>query len=115
MTSLFIDDIRVPEDCGFKSEDFMIARNPHQAKILIRAHKPQVISFDHDLGLDDDGNEYQSGYDIAKWMVFEDSEQGLDLFTEDFIFYCHSANPVGKENIEKLLYNYLEHKHERIG
>jgi hypothetical protein len=32
---------------------------------------------------------------------------------DDFQFYVHSRNPVGRANIEGLLNNYLEHNNER--
>ena len=50
------------------------------------------ISFDHDLG------EEKSGYDIAKYLV----ENQINVTC----FSVHSANPVGKFNIEQLLLHY---------
>ena len=52
----------------------------------------ELISFDHDLA------EEKSGYDVAKYLV------------ENHIFIkgykVHSANPVGRFNIEQLLNHY---------
>lgn len=50
------------------------------------------IDFDHDLG------EAKSGYDVAKFLV----ENHISIGG----FRCHSMNPVGKENIQKLLIHY---------
>lgn len=57
---------------------------------------PDFISFDHDLG------EGKSGYDCAKFLVkyCMNNQSKLPEFT------VHSQNPVGKENIERLLGNF---------
>lgn len=34
------------------------------------------------------------------------------MFPENFSFYVHSANPVGKKNIEAYLNNYFEFKNK---
>lgn len=59
---------------------------------------PNAICFDHDLG------EEKSGMDCAKWLVEFCYE------TKKFIpsYNIQSANPVGRENIDKLLKNYIE-------
>lgn len=61
---------------------------------------PDLISFDHDLG----GNSL-SGYDCAKWLVDFCFESGFNLP----ICKVHSANPVGKLNIQMYLKNAKEH------
>ena len=64
-----------------------------------------MISFDHDLA---DLQQYsqesveKTGYDCAKWLI----EYCLDHSLNIPKFYCHSMNPVGKENIESLLKNF---------
>ena len=68
---------------------------------------PSYISFDHDLGVDENGNVQASGYEIAKWLVEMDMT-GKYTMPDDFEFNVHSANPIGKENIEAYLNNYLE-------
>ena len=64
---------------------------------VIRYGIPDEVSLDHDLG-----HEYKDGYGAAKFLV----EQCLSLNVPLPIWRVHSANPVGKENIEKLLINY---------
>ena len=110
---LFIDDIRYPFNIGVDCTDFMIARNPFVAKQLIEQYKPQYICFDHDLGIDDNGNLYETGYDIAKWLVEKDLDDST-FITSQFKYLVHSANPVGKNNIESLLNNYIKQKFSEI-
>lgn len=57
---------------------------------------PDAICFDHDLG------EEKTGYDVAKFVVEECLNRGLLLPK----YASQSANPVGRENILKLLRNY---------
>jgi len=62
--------------------------------------------------MDENGNVRASGYDIAKWLVEMDIA-GKYLIPEDFEFNVHSANPIGKENIETYLNNYLEFRRKQ--
>ena len=57
---------------------------------------PNAICLDHDLG------EEKSGYDIAKYIVNRCIDEGKELP----LFASQSANPVGRENIMRLLSNY---------
>lgn len=93
---IYIDDIR---------------EMPRAFDVCLRSYKesiqyfqnnpfPEFISFDHDLG------EEKSGYDIVKWIINAVMD-GLVLLPENFTFRCHSANPVGKRNIEETLGNFL--------
>ena len=76
---------------------------------------PDIISFDHDLAdihytatgnIDILKSEWQekTGMDCAKWLVDYCIDNKLDLPE----YFVHSANPVGKENIEKYLGNYIK-------
>ena len=124
---LFIDDVRIPSDVGFVNSEWTIARNYDQAIAMMSLFFPEEISFDHDLGEDS-----KSGLDVAKYLIFID-EQYIDSRREfekyepefkfrkteyvdpkTFKFYVHSANPVGKENIEGLLNNYIKFKEEEL-
>ncbi len=100
---LYLDDIRTPKD-----DDFIIVRSFQEAIKFVQENGiPNYISFDHDLGCDDLNNIYPSGYDFAKWLI-EMNLDNLYKFPEDFKFNVHSANPIGKANIEGILNNYLE-------
>ena len=83
---------------------------------------PEMISFDHDLGEDlamdlvSNGvnkkvartikRDSKSGYDAAKWLVDDSIDNDMDLP----MFGVHSANPVGAENIRRLLTNYMKQR-----
>lgn len=112
--NLFIDDERNPEDVTwapwqvrekYRNEEWVIARDCRQAWILINERgMPNFISFDHDLGCNK-----ATGYNLAKDLVNDDLIGGI-TFPDNFDFYVHSQNPIGKANIEGLLNNYLEHR-----
>lgn len=88
---LYLDDLRpTPEgfDHVYSYEEFV--------DYLERKGLPDFISFDHDLGED------LSGYDCAKYLVEYCLTHQLPLPN----YQVHSQNPVGKENIERLLDNF---------
>lgn len=94
---LFLDDVRDP-----KLDGFTVARSVKEAKDLIkRKGFPSYMSLDHDLG---DG--VPTGHDFVKWIVSEYMNKDLP----EFDFTVHSANPVGKKNMETLLNNFIRHK-----
>lgn len=103
--NLFIDDERIPPNDGRK---WVICRNHFEVfERLFDYGMPAYISFDHDLGAN-----VWSGHDIAKELVDIDMKT-IDpryKFPDDFDFYVHSQNPVGKTNIEMYLNNYLKQK-----
>ena len=123
--NLFLDDIRQVRDCNSWIE------LPLVSWIIVRSYKeftdyitknglPLRISYDHDLGDDSygvnweeaerDGNytklnaslKEKSGYDCAKWLVNYCLDNNLEIPE----YYVHSLNPVGKLNIESLLENF---------
>ncbi len=103
---LFIDDERFPIDQYI--DTFIMARSYDDAVVLVEAKGcPLFISFDHDLG-----DNIPTGYDFAKFLVEKDLDLDGSFIPDKFNFHVHSANPVGKANIEKLLRNYLEHRNK---
>ena len=99
---LYVEDIRMPKD-----DDFIIVRSFEDAVLFIQQNGiPNYISFDHDLGCDKFDNIYPTGYDFAKWLVEMDLDD-IYKFPKNFKFNVHSANPIGKRNIESILNNYL--------
>lgn len=92
MYDLFLDDERDPPQDG---RPWIVVRKVADAIAVVRARGlPRNISFDHDLG------EGVTGHDFAKWLV----EHCLDArLSPDFAFYVHSQNPIGAENIRKLI------------
>jgi hypothetical protein len=119
---IFLDDVRNPY-CIFKltiieifekNEDWVIVRDYYQfINAINKFGLPSYISFDHDLSFDHYLGENQkgdidyaslkekTGYHCAKWLVKYCLEN--DFTIPDY--YVHSANPVGKENIEQCLEN----------
>jgi hypothetical protein len=91
---LWIDDIRTPNP----PEVWIIARNYREATCILECFEPGLISeisFDHDLGLDS-----KSGYDIVCWIE-EKIVTGEWTFVPKMV--VHSANPVGRANIERAI------------
>lgn len=110
-TLLWLDDYRDPFD---KKADWLIFSpigrdvNVAWAKTQVEFQDhimiyglPDAICFDHDLGI---GN--GDGYECAKWLVNYCQFTNLELPK----YNIQSANPVGKQNIDMLLKNYLKHK-----
>jgi len=91
MINLFLDDLRPCPD------NFILAKNVPQCRILLQHNEVNVISLDHDLG------DLETGYSLVKWLV----EAGLDdesIYPK--VIYLHTANPVGRENMFRLLERY---------
>lgn len=99
--SLFLDDERFPSDDS--CDNWIICRTVEEAIEVFKSCIPDKISFDHDLG---EGN--KSGMDFAHWIVEYDLEH--DVLKAPFSFNVHSQNPVGKKNIEGLLFGYFGSK-----
>lgn len=91
MKKLYLDDVRPIPD------GYLEVRSYAEFVAYITEYGlPDFISFDHDLGLE------ENGYDCAKWLVNYCLDNDLRLPE----FAVHSQNPVGKENISSLLNNF---------
>ncbi|WP_207002117.1 cyclic-phosphate processing receiver domain-containing protein [Trinickia mobilis] len=100
---LFIDDLRETPSPGWE-----VARTSAQAIALLeRRGCPSEISFDHDLGGED------TSMVVVKRMIEMDLDAGGQFIPEHFTFAVHSANPVGRDNINGLLLAYLRHRARR--
>ena len=88
---IFIDDMRLPPKA--QGDWTVVSRSYDTAIMAIEKYKDEelYISFDHDLG------EEKTGYDVAKYLV----ENSISAH-----YQIHSANPVGRFNIEQLLQHY---------
>lgn len=91
MKVLFIDDTRFPEYFHTIGANITVARSYAEAIEYLKDNY-DLISLDHDLG------EEKTGYDIAKYIV----ENQMKIAP----VAIHSANPVGRFNIEQLLTHY---------
>jgi hypothetical protein len=126
-TLLWIDDLRDP----LEGDWLVFSPIPHPYKVhWVKSYGefigwieenglPTGIAFDHDLAdnfslredseigdwYDLDNNKEYTGYDCAKYVV----DYCLDNDVPLPKFNSHSANSVGKENILKLLTNFLKH------
>lgn len=111
---MFVDDERLPGDVTwvplrqqirYLTDQWVIVRNFSQVVSTISQRgMPSYISFDHDLGHNE-----PTGYDIARHLVQLDLD-GIVEFDPHFEFWVHSQNPVGRENIQRYLTQYLEFK-----
>ena len=100
MKKLYLDDIRVPQ-----TEGWDIVRNYDEFVFWVRLNGvPDEVSFDHDLGDDN----VKTGYDCAKWLGQYCIEKNIPFPK----WNVHSANPVGKANIEAYIQNVIKHQNK---
>lgn len=93
---LFIDDERFPA-----TDDWVIVRSSQEAiAMIIEYGMPYYISFDHDLGGED------TAIRVIRWIIDSFLDGNLEIHP-DFDFYVHSQNPIGAENIRKLMTGFL--------
>jgi hypothetical protein len=130
---LFLDDIRMPKDAFdythnemFLKSKWVIVRDYNEFVRHIESNgMPKMISFDHDLAdshytpeelwtdyekskawQEQQVHKEKTGFECAKWLVDYCVDKGEELPD----FFCHSQNPVGKDNIEGLLNNFKKHQ-----
>lgn len=120
MKKLYLDDIRTPQ-----TEGWVIVRNYEDFVYWVRLNGvPDEVSFDHDLGEDvakakvesgmskrkarEQKKETKSGYDAAKWLGNYCIENKIPFPK----WNVHSANPVGKANIEAYIENVIKHQNK---
>lgn len=127
--NLFLDDIRNPDVCTaytknpiYDEVDWVIVRSYDEfVECVTKNGLPKIVSFDHDLADEhyapqhwwDNYNEWaetqnfqeKTGYDCVKWMV----DYCLDNRENFPIWYLHTMNPIGAENMKVLILNYLKH------
>lgn len=88
---LYLDDERNPKTPG----PWVVVRSYEDFISTIENFGvPVECSFDHDLG----AGEGKDGIDCVKWLI---NEKQFDL--RGMVVNIHSANGVGKENIEGLI------------
>ena len=139
---IYLDDLRVPSDSIKHSKipqlyvnnnEWVIVRNYDEFVNTITSRQevgqwPMFISYDHDLGIEhtkffwdnggfrnppnpDDANfTEKTGLDCAKWLCEYVMNNKLPLPG----FAVHSANPVGRKNIQTYLENFNKH-YEQMG
>lgn len=111
MKVLFLDDIRLPKnvfgDNFVQYNQITWVQNYNEFVMAIENDIKQFntlsfqyIQLDHDLG------EEKTGYDCVKWLC-DKCDELLIRFPK---YHVHSANPIGKENIEKYIENFEKHR-----
>ena len=127
-TLLWIDDVRNPVERDWivfspigRDVDVVWVKSYFEFTTWIEKNGlPDAICFDHDLGEDESiervkrglskrqvrilKKEAKSGMDCAKWLVEYCIDNKLSLPK----YSIQSANPVGKENIDSLLKNFIK-------
>lgn len=83
--NLYVDDLRDYPD------GFVVARNVDEAIYYLENSKVNILSLDHDLGADEEGNLLPTGYDLVKLFC----ERGYRANK----VYIHTDNGVGRENM----------------
>lgn len=99
---IWLDDIRkIPEDFDIHIKSY------NDAKIYITGYKNKIkhISFDHDLGTS------KTGYDVACLIERLAFIGKIKPFTWDI----HSANPVGRKNIEMAMKKAEQYWEKKFG
>lgn len=89
MINIYVDDLR---DCP---TGFVIAKTYKDAIHLLENNEVNILSLDHDLGEDFQGNLLPTGYDLVKYIC----EKGIKINK----IYIHTDNPVGRENMYQTL------------
>jgi hypothetical protein len=104
---MFIDDLKFPP-----SDDWVVCRSMDEVVDSVKRNGcPSMVSFDHDLGWDEENNQaVPSGADIASWLINYDMMFGG--MPENFTFVIHSENPIGRDNILGKLNGYLKFKNK---
>ena len=107
-TIYWVDDLRDPKEHLFdrgKGDTVMWLKTYEEfVKAIVRLPLPDAIWFDHDLGASKDGK------DCANFLVDYCLSNGFPLPE----YHSQSQNPVGKENIIKLLDSYNKFYKENI-
>lgn len=96
---LWVDDIRNPP----RDLECDIACNYAQAVTLLEANTYYAIYIDHDLGdFDTAGNE-KTGYDVLMYLA----QRKMGGKTIPQHYELLTANPVGAERMQGVIYRYL--------
>lgn len=104
--AIFLDDERDPP--MLPMQEWIICRSYDDFVSIVRMNGfPGYISFDHDLG------QGKTGHDVAKWLL-DRVLNDPDDFPENFRYYVHSQNSIGKKNIEGTIEDILRYVRSRV-
>jgi hypothetical protein len=122
--NLFLDDERTPNKFLNDIRTWEIVRSFNEfVKFITEKGLPKFISFDHDLAFehykihiekgfepaDYDSVKEKTGYHCAKWLIEYCQNKNLELPD----FQVHSMNPIGADNIYKLLEGFRKFQKEK--
>lgn len=101
---LFLDDVRFewwnhPESRKLNPEYYVVRSYDEFVSFFFENKMPEIISFDHDLGLEKDG------MDCIKWLCEYIMDNNIEPLPE---IHYHSMNPVGKENMKSYWSSFLK-------
>jgi hypothetical protein len=107
---LFIDNERFPSFVRvFEPTVIDIVRTSKSAIDYVKINGcPSFISFDHDLGVVD--GHLDTAMIFVDWLIKYDLDQDGSVIPKDFMFNVHSMDPIGVDNIQTKLDNYLKFK-----
>lgn len=104
-TRIFLDDERQPYD-----ERWTLVKNVAEfTDFIYEAKNITHISFDHDLGMDDDGYVAFDGNNAANRLVSA-ARRDPNRFANLQQIVIHTMNPVGAKNIEATIKSGVHHK-----
>lgn len=105
---LYLDDIRNPNQSGYKDDEWIVCRNDKTFKDMFTSFDSIVIciSFDNDIASYDENGDEVTGYDCVKWLCGYILDNDLDITNLTLKF--HTANPIGKENMMCYWSNFRE-------
>ncbi len=86
MINIYLDDVR---PCP---EGFVLAKTPEECMNLLRDNEVNILSLDHDI---DFNLSRKTGYDVAMYIIHKNKYPD--------IIYLHTSNPVGRDNMYRLL------------
>lgn len=121
--NLFLDDERMPDAAGklmenniYYNVDWCIVRSYNEfVEHITKYGMPEIVSFDHDLAdihynpltwTADFKYKEKTGFDCVKWLV----DHCMDSGQEFPIWYLHTQNPVGRENMFSYITSFLRFK-----
>ncbi|MFH0992520.1 MAG: cyclic-phosphate processing receiver domain-containing protein [bacterium] len=89
MINLYVDDVR---ECP---PGFVVARSVDEAIGILEANEIDILSLDHDMGVDDTESPLPTGYDLVK-KICQSNYKIRKI-------YIHSDNGPGRENMYETL------------
>lgn len=94
MINLYVDDLRdIPK--GFTG-----VRSYEEAVLYLKAFPVNILSLDHDLGEDGQGNLHPTGDDLVNWIIEYGAIKSPLIINR---IYLHTDNPVGRDRMYKAL------------